>query len=103
MPGAEQTAMHWPPRLDAIGGESVHHLEESNLYIRQGFQGRKVQLKVFGTVAEMSALVAPIQVTLMEVAELFAAKGGKTTKNAIGRVGEWSREESKPIPRRRFQ
>jgi hypothetical protein len=73
-----------PLRLDAIGGQGVHDFEESDLHIGQGFQGRKVQLEGGSTATDMGTLVAAIEVALMEVAELLAAKGGRTTEDAIG-------------------
>jgi hypothetical protein len=73
-----------PSRFDAIGGQGVHDFEESDLHIGQGFQGRKVQLEGGSTATDMGTLMAAVEVPLMEVAELLAAKGGRTAENAIG-------------------
>jgi len=63
-----------PSRLDAIGGESIHYFEEGDLHIRHRFERREVKFAGFGTAANLDALVTTVEVTLMEMAKLFATK-----------------------------
>jgi len=70
-------------RFDAIGGESVHNLEEGDLHIQDGIERWEVESADFGAAAETGALLRTVLIALVEVAEFLAAKGGRTAGDAI--------------------
>jgi len=71
-------------RLDTLRGKGVDHLEESDLQILGCLQGRKMQAEGFSAAADTGELLPAHLVALVEVTKLLSAKGGGTTKNAIG-------------------
>jgi len=60
-------------RLDTLRGKGVDHLEERQLHILRGLQGRKVQEQRFSAAADTGQLLATLVIALVEVTELLSA------------------------------
>ena len=71
-------------RFDAIGGKSVHNVEEGDLHIGDVIERRETQFAYLGAAAEFGTLMSTLRITLVKVAKGFATESGRTARNAIG-------------------
>jgi hypothetical protein len=72
------------PGIDAIVHEGNNNLVKRLLDLAETTHPRKVRAKDIELTGNLGSVCPALVVGLVEVAKRFAAKGGRTTKDAIG-------------------
>jgi hypothetical protein len=66
-----------------MGGEGTENFAERQLDIGERFHGREAGAKDVGAADDAGGVLGTFVIALMEVAELFSAKRGRSAKDAI--------------------